>query len=342
MSDIKTPNTTSRERFLDAILRSAIEYAIISLDLNGLITSWNEGAVRILGWTAEEAVGNPGAIIFTEEDKRDGIPQREMTAALDQGSGNDERWHQRKDGRLFWASGQMMALRSEDGTVEGFLKILRDRTDQRENEERQRILMHELSHRMKNTLTVVQAITSQSFRSAASKEDAAASISARLAAYARAHDILLQRDWLSTTVAAIVEATAANLGLEGSNRFRMHGPSVDVGPQAALTFSLVLHELATNAGKYGSLSAGTGMVDVEWSVVERGETERLLFSWKESGGPEVKPPSKQGFGSRLVTSSLRAFGEVAIDYRREGVAVEVDADLRKLQYKSYSDASHAD
>ena len=295
MSDSKTPNTIVRERFLDAILQSAIEYAIISLDLDGLVTSWNQGAMHILGWAPEEAIGEPGAIIFTDEDRKAGIPQREMTAALDQAGGVTEQWYQKKDGTLFWASGRMMALRSEDGTVEGFLKILRDQTDQRENAERQRILMHELNHRMKNTLTVVQAITSQSFRNAASLEEAAASIQSRLAAYSKAHDILLQRDWLSTTVAAIVEATAANLGLEGSDRFRMQGPSVDLGPQAALTFALVLHELATNARKYGSLSEDSGVVNVDWSLAEREGNRRLLFTWKESGGPKVAPPKRKGF-----------------------------------------------
>ena len=163
MNDTQPRNTRARERFLDAILQSAIEYAIISLDLDGLVTSWNEGAVRVLGWTPEEVIGGPGAIIFTEQDKQDGIPQREMTAALDQGSGTDERWHLKKDGSLFWASGQMMALRSEDGAVEGYLKILRDRTDQREAEERQRVLMHELSCVFRKNGTVVSLNRGQWF-----------------------------------------------------------------------------------------------------------------------------------------------------------------------------------
>ena len=341
MNDTQPQNTRARERFLDAILQSAIEYAIISLDLDGLVTSWNEGAVRVLGWKPEEVIGGPGSIIFTEEDKRDGIPQSEMTAALDQGSGTDERWHLKKDGSLFWASGQMMALRSDDGTVEGYVKILRDRTDQRETEERQRVLMHELSHRMKNTLTVVQAITSQTFRNSATLEDAAAAISARLTAYSKAHDILLQRDWLATTMAAIVEATAASLGMEGSDRFRMHGPSIEVGPQAALTFSVVLHELATNAAKYGALSGETGAVDVAWSVVARDGVERMAFSWTEGGGPEVKQPERKGFGSRLVTSSLQGLGELVVEYRSEGVRIDFEGELRKLQYKSYADTEQA-
>lgn len=338
MNDSRTRNTIARERFLDAILQSAIEYAIISLDLDGLITSWNEGATRIFGWTAEEIIGSPISIIFTDDDKREGIPQREMTASLDHESGNDERWHRRSDGSLFWASGQMMALRSEDGTVEGFLKILRDRTDQREAEQRQRLLMHELSHRMKNTLAVVQAITTQSFRSAATLDEAASAITARLTAYSRAHDILLQRDWLSTTMASIVEATAVNIGLEESERFHMHGPPVEIGPQAALTFALVLHELATNASKYGALSGEAGTVDVSWRLKEEDSPKRLLFSWRESGGPEVIPPEQKGFGSRLIASSLRAFGDVTMDYRPAGLVVEIKADLRKLQYKTYAEA----
>ncbi|MEZ2126755.1 MULTISPECIES: sensor histidine kinase [unclassified Sinorhizobium] len=338
MNDARTKNTIARERFLDAILQSAIEYAIISLDLDGLITSWNEGATRIFGWMAEEIIGSPISIIFTDDDKREGIPQREMTASLDRESGNDERWHRRGDGTLFWASGQMMALRSEDGIVEGFLKILRDRTDQREAEERQRMLMHELSHRMKNTLTVVQAITSQSFRSAATLEDAKSAITARLTAYSKAHDILLQRDWVSTTMASIVEATAANIGVEASERLRMHGPSVELGPQAALTFALVLHELATNASKYGALSGEAGTVDVSWDIKDKDRPIRLQFWWRESGGPEVRPPKRKGFGSRLIASSLRAFGHVTLDYRPAGVVVEIEADLGKLQYETCAEA----
>ena len=308
------------------------------MDLDGLVTTWNEGARRILGWEEAEMIGQPASVFFTQEDRQAGIPQQEMAAALLKGHGNDERWHLRKDGSLFWASGQMMALRSDDGEVEGFVKILRDRTEQRENEERQRVLMHELSHRMKNTLSVVQAITSQSFRNARSLEDAAQAISARLAAYARAHDILLQRNWLSTTMATIVMGTAANLGLEASDRIRAAGPAVELGPQAALAFSLVLHELATNASKYGALSGERGSVEIEWFVRDAPGGRRLTFRWRESGGPAVAVPTRKGFGTRLITSSLSAFGEVSFDYAEAGVVVELDAALQRLQYRDYSQA----
>ena len=103
MNESETNDRPSqRERFLEAIGQSAIDYAIISLDLDGLVTSWNEGAFRILRRSADEMIGTPATSFFTEEDRANGVPQREMTAALDEGRGNDERWHLRKDGTCFW------------------------------------------------------------------------------------------------------------------------------------------------------------------------------------------------------------------------------------------------
>ncbi|WP_245277949.1 HWE histidine kinase domain-containing protein [Rhizobium leguminosarum] len=311
------------------MLQSAIEYAIISVGLDHKVTTWNEGARRILGWDESEIIGQPVGAIFTPADRETGVPQREMAAALADGHADDERWHVRKDGSLFWASGQLMALRSDDGELEGFLKILRDRTEQRENEQRQRVLMHELSHRIKNTLAVVQAIISQSFRSAGSMKDAEQSISARINAYAHAHEILLQKNWLSATMETIIEATAVNLGL--SDRLKASGPTVSLNPQAALAFSLVLHELATNATKYGALSVDTGVVELDWSTRREAGDDRLDVRWRERGGPAVEAPKRRGFGSRLINSTLSAFGNVSVDYAPTGLMMSFDASLQSLQ-----------
>jgi PAS domain S-box-containing protein len=132
------PVTLSRSRLLEALLDSATDYAIIAMDLDGLVTSWNEGAHRILGWTEEEMLGQPASVFFTLEDRQKGTQLAEMQNALDLGRGNDERWHQKKDGSCFWASGEMMPLKDENGTAQGFLKILRDRTEQRRAAEAQR------------------------------------------------------------------------------------------------------------------------------------------------------------------------------------------------------------
>ena len=126
-------NSDSRQ-----ILDSAVDYAIIAMDLDGLVTSWNEGAHRILGWTESEMLGHPASTFFTMDDRREGVPQTEMQSALKLGRGNDERWHLRKDRTSFWANGEMMPLRDETGLVQGFVKVLRDRTEQRRAAEKQR------------------------------------------------------------------------------------------------------------------------------------------------------------------------------------------------------------
>ena len=120
------------------ILESAVDYAIIAMDLDGLVTEWNEGARRTLGWTAEEMLGRPASMFFTMADRREGVPQAEMQAALQNGCGNDERWHLRKDGTSFWASGEMMPLHDKAGLAQGFVKVLRDRTERRLAAETQR------------------------------------------------------------------------------------------------------------------------------------------------------------------------------------------------------------
>jgi PAS domain S-box-containing protein len=324
--------STPRERFLEAIVQSAIDYAIITLDLDGLVTSWNEGAARILGWTSDEMVGMPATSFFTDEDRANGIPLREMTAALDKGRGNDERWHLRKDGTQFWASGEMMALRDEDDEVVGFIKILRDRTEQRVQADRQQLLMHELGHRMKNTLSVVQSIATQSLRNATSIEEVAQTLTARIAAYSRAHDLLHQKDWDSATLSDIIHGSVINIGLEGSDRIRASGPSVKLGPQAVLSFSLVLHELLTNASKYGALSNDDGLVDIRWHIEKRDGEDFLQAVWCEVGGPPVTTaPDRTGFGSKLITSTLKAFGEIEVTYAYEGLALNITLPLLKIQ-----------
>jgi len=129
---------SDRERFLEALLASATDYAIIGMDIDGLVTSWNEGAENVLGWPEAEMLGRPASVFFTPEDRRAGVPQSEMTAALEKGRGSDERWHLRRDGGRFWANGEMMPLKDETGVVQGFVKILRDRTKERLAAEAQR------------------------------------------------------------------------------------------------------------------------------------------------------------------------------------------------------------
>jgi PAS domain S-box-containing protein len=582
--------TSIRERFLEALVESAIDYAIIAMDLDGLVISWNEGAHRILGWTEEEMLGLPATVFFTVEDRRAGIPQAEMQAALQKGRGSDERWHQKQDGSRFWANGEMMPLKDETGTVQGFIKILRDRTEQRnaaeakradaeflrsvlassgdcikvldldarllfmnesgqrsmevsdfnsiegcpwpdfwtgagnaaahaavtaaraggtghfqasaltkvtgtplwwdvqvtpilgadgkpekllvvsrdmtatrhaerqlalseerlsfalaaagtvgtwdwdikadrihadanlariygidpqlvavgapldvytgnvhpddlpilraeidrvlangedyacehrichpdgntiwvlargrlvrdaegapirfpgasiditdrkQAEERQRLLMQELAHRVKNTLAVVLGIASQTLRGSSSLPDMREALTARLLALAQAHDVLMQGSWTEASLRALVEGAAKLHGQGDASRLRIEGPDVTLGPQSALSFALVLHELATNAVKYGALSAPDGHVAVCWWQ-EPGSEAMLRFRWQEADGPPVVVPDRQGFGTRLIERSLaQGVGAVVtLTYPPTGVVFSLDAPLANLQ-----------
>ncbi|MFC6789968.1 PAS domain S-box protein [Methylobacterium komagatae] len=394
--DTQTALTASDARYR-AIVESSTDYAMVAMDLSGTITTWNTGAEHVLGWRAEEMVGRPSETFFTEEDRTAGIPAQEMRAALEQGRGIDERWHLRKDGSRFWANGELMPLKDEAGAVIGFLKILRDRTSQREVEralaeqtdilrsvtdhvseavfrldpdgtillanppagrlfgwpadelvgrnlhetlhhhredgtafpaeecifvralregtsivaeetvffrqdgtpvpvtctnapllrdgevvgavvtvtdltarkraaEQQDILNHELSHRLKNTLAIVQSIATQTLRGVTERHLVEA-FERRVLALSRAHDVLVQKSWAAARMRSVMESVLAMQA--DLDRFALDGPDLDISPQAALSLSLLLHEMATNALKYGSLSAGAGKVRIELAHRDR-------------------------------------------------------------------------
>jgi PAS domain S-box-containing protein len=322
-----------RQQFLEAILESATDYAIIAMDLDGLVTIWNEGARRILGWAEEEIIGRPASVFFTLEDRQRGVPQSEMQAALTKGFGSDERWHLKKGGTCFWASGEMMPLRDAGGAVQGFVKILRDRTEHRQAEERQALLVQELSHRVKNTLAMVQAIAAQTFRGEVSFAEARSSFNSRLQALSKAHDVLLRGSWTQASLRTLVDSVR-DVHTSGQEvRFQINGPDVTLGARAALSFALVLHELATNAMKYGALSDQKGIVSVSWQVTGPTSAQRLHFEWVESGGPRVVTPKQRGFGSRLIEHSFSGEdgGVVELIYAPAGVRFVLDFAFKNLQ-----------
>jgi PAS domain S-box-containing protein len=325
--------STVRQRFLEMLLESASDYAIIGLDLDGLVTIWNKGAERIMAWTEEEMLGQPAAIFFTSEDRQAGVPHREMQSAIENGRASDERWHQRKDQSRFWASGEMMPLKSEAGVAEGFVKILRDQTQRRQAEEREALLTQELAHRVKNMLAVVQAISSLTLRDGVPLATARDSFNARLRALSRAHDLLQRGSSTATSVRELVEDAAGLHGCGESKRFNIAGPDVVIGPAGAVAFALVLHEMCTNAVKYGALSVSGGKVSVVWETLDNAAEPQLWFRWQEEGGPTVSPPSNRGFGSRLIERSFKQYSKdpVALQYLPEGVRLSAKLSLAELQ-----------
>lgn len=576
----------------ERILASANDYAIIAMDRNGRVTRWNAGAERILGWREDEILGDPAHVVFTPEDRAAGRPEAEMALALRDGSAPDERWHLRKGGERFWANGELMPLKDERGTTQGYLKILRDRTQQRADddalhkvqdqlhlavaatnlgifdydlitgelgwdarvcalfglppdapvsyevflaglhpddrdwvdravkatldpagdgaydiayrtigltdgverwisakgqaffaqgrpvrfigtvrditgnrraeqtlreteeryrlaaratndaiwdwnlrtdhirwneavqtlfgyaadevgpsgawwtsrihpddrervkasihaviggatdkwteeyrflradgshaaildrgyvqrdedgkamrmigamlditerkraEEHQRLLTAELQHRVKNTLAMVQAIASQTLRGATDLDEAREAFAARLISLGRAHDILTQASWTAAPIADVVEGALSMHRQADASRIRVTGPNVLLGAKPALSLAMALHELATNAAKYGALSNEGGAVDLRWHVVHEGEQPRFCLTWSEQGGPPIlSQPTRRGFGSRLIERSFASEvgGEVRLTYAPTGLVCRLEAPLASMQ-----------
>ncbi|HXS73640.1 MAG TPA: HWE histidine kinase domain-containing protein [Rhodanobacteraceae bacterium] len=318
------------ETRLQRIMDSARDYAIVSFDAEGRITSWNVGAERLLGFSEREAVGKPGSIFFTPEDRAAGVLEQEMARARDKGRAADERWHMRKDGTRFWGSGLMLPMVGHKR--DRYLKIFRDNTELRRAQERQALLTQELTHRVKNTLAIVQSIAMQTLRQSASMEEARDALELRLVALARAHDMLVAGNWSG---GALREVVAKALGPYGDNgdsaRIRCDGPDVRINARAVVGLSLALHELATNAAKYGALSNQTGQVDVRWEI-SGGANRRFCLRWRESGGPAVEPPRRRGFGTRSIEEGLaqEIQGEIELDFAPEGLSCTIRAPLQEI------------
>nr|CAD6437883.1 PAS domain S-box protein [Rhizobium sp. Q54] len=314
-----------KEEHLQQIMNSAKEYAIITLDSKGIVTSWNEGARRILGYEEAEVIGQPAEIFFTPEDRDAKVPEQEMHQAQDDGRAANERWHLRKDGSRFWGSGVMLPL--ERGDQPAYLKIFRDQTEEKLAEESQQLLINELNHRVKNTLATVQSITNQTLRGALVDKNIRASLDSRLSALSRSHDILTEEKWESArlidVVAHSLQPFAPQAGL--SEKFLVKGPDIRLSPKAALSLGMGLHELATNASKYGALSVPSGQVIIHWDVDRSADPEMIKMIWQEIKGPRVAEPTRKGFGSRLIEQALSydLKAKVSVNYAPGGFRFEV-------------------
>lgn len=194
-------------------------------------------------------------------------------------------------------------------------------------EEQQRILNGEINHRLKNMLSMVQAIASQTLR-AVSEREPVESFERRLVALSAAHDVLLQKSWKDADLRTVAKAVVETVGF--GERMTLDGPSVALGARAALSFSLVVHELMTNACKYGSLCAEGGHVELTWAIEGSGPGATLVVRWRERGGPPVVAPSRKGFGSKLIRLGLTGTGGTELRYEPDGFQADLRASVEHL------------
>lgn len=439
------------------ILENALDYAIITTDMHGIIDSWSAGAQKLFGWSEKEIIGKSLNILFTADDRANGLPEKRRKMARKHRIDPVERWHLRKDNSKFWASGDLQLLNDENNQPWGFLKIVRDRTVERQQEEALRlseervhlaqeaggigsfsididrgiilgsaqfitllglqpktqlkiesflsliispshdivkeminpldndlvsqeiqiqrkndkelrwiafqaerapisigddhshrpilgvirditttrlaqdkrdILAQELAHRIKNILSIVQSICNQSLNKAENIEDARIILIDRLKALAHAQDVLIHGASSSINLKEIIiNCLENNIGI--NNRFSCNGPKAALDSEAALYMSLALHELATNAVKYGALSTEQGKVKITWDFKDK----IFHFAWHEIKGPKINSqPVRHGFGTKLVEYLLpRSLnGEAKLHYATKGFCYKLTAPISDL------------
>ncbi len=316
-----------------AIVESSDD-AILSKDLDGVILSWNNGAERLFGFTADEAVGKPVTIIIPL-DRRDEEP-----AILDKIHRGERIHHfetvrQRKDGSHIDISLTISPIRNSRGKIVGASKIARDITELKRARERQRLLLREMTHRIRNLFALSGSIVSLSARSAKSVHQLAESARTRLSALARAHSLTFANgiDGVApqpTTLQSLVRTIVAPFDEPDDPRIVLSGIDAGVSAAAVTSLALLLHEFATNAAKYGALSSATGTVRVVFAE----EGDAIVVNWTERGGPHVTAPEgEEGFGGVLsrIAVANQLGGQIARDWKPEGLAIRLSVSRSRLK-----------
>lgn len=221
----------------------------------------------------------------------------------------------------------MSPICDADGKPSHLLSISRDITEEWQAVQRQNFLTEELKHRMKNTLSTVMAIANQTFRADTDRERRA-TFNARLAALSHAYEILHETNWSAASIRKIVDGALITQSFE-EGRFSISGPDIAFEPKQGLALALAINELATNAMKYGSLSAPSGKVEISWSQEAADSDSAFQFLWRETGGPIVTQPTRKGFGSRVIQTLMEEDlgGTVHMSYEPTGLVCRLKSPL---------------
>ena len=304
----------------EAIVNSSAD-AIYSLQPDGTITTWNHAAERLYGYAPDEVVGRKVDILFPAHGLDLDISPASLAAA---GQSQRETVQVTKSGKHIDVAISVATLTDTD-VPEGIAIIARDISERNRAQDHIKFLLRESSHRSKNLLAVIQVIASQTARAADTLDQFQSRFSQRLRSMAISHDLLVNEDWKRASLLDLVQLQLRPFAGPGL-QLNVEGPSVYISPGAAQHIGLALHELATNASKYGAWSIPSGEVSVNWKVLPAGG---LHMSWRERNGPRVEPPCHKGFGSTLtehvIAQALEA--KVAMDFAPEGLAwiIEVPA-----------------
>ncbi|HVZ10591.1 chemotaxis protein CheB [Rhodopila sp.] len=289
-------------------------------DFDDGVVQWNRGSEQLYGYSREEAIGKrKDALLQTSVPGSSFSNLRQ--SLLEHGTWSGELLHRAKDGRVLNVESHIELFPVGERRL--VLESTRDITDQKKWERRRQLLLSELTHRVSNTLAVVQSMARQTLRTTDSPQDFVERFEGRLAALARSHSLLVEADWEAMDFRQLVRTQLAAYMTDNPERLRLQGASLDLPPDFATPFGLVFHELATNAAKYGAFSVATGSVLLSWRVDERDGERLLRVAWQETGGPPVTPPTRHGFGGSLIERSLPG-AIVKRNFVREGLVCTIE------------------
>lgn len=305
----------------------ALPGAVYLCAADGRVVRFNEKAAELWGRRPDPADPNIRYCGSLRLYRTDGtlVPhdQCPMAAALRTGQSfqGEEVVIERPDGRQLTARVNIAPLMDERGRVNGAINFFQDVTDRKQAEARQAQLIQELNHRVKNTLATVQSMAASTARSATSIEEFTANFEARLQAFSKTHALLGAGQWTSVGLHELLHQQIEPFAERENSRVRLEGPRVDLPARQALDLSMLFHEMATNAVKYGALSVSGGQLSIGWELDTNPDGDRVLaLQWEESGGPPVATPRQTGFGTRLIkaiASGLR--GEANLQFDRSGL-----------------------
>ena len=324
----------AERRFKATFENAGVGISIVGGD--GMLLRVNDCLARMLGYDVEEMQGRPLDRFTHPEDLVSG--EAAWDRLLD-GTADEyelEKRYVRKDGATVWGNTTVSCVRHADGRIAYVIKIIQDITARRRSDEARELLTREVNHRSKNLLSIVQSLAHQTAQK--SPQDFVETLDRRLRALAANQDLLVKSGWQRIDLVDLMRSQLEPFGAIGS-RFVLSGSPVMVSPSAAQALGMALHELATNAVKYGSLSNEAGRVEIAW-VIQDGT---FHISWREIGGPEVAVPVTSGFGTtvldRMAAASMSA--DVSIDYAPEGVVWQLRCPLSALRGSPSNEASRA-
>jgi PAS domain S-box-containing protein len=316
-------------------LLEALPAAVYTTDANGQITFYNKACVEMAGRTPQ--IGDEWCVTWRLYTP-DGAPlphdQCPMAVALkeDRAIRGVEAIAERPDGTLVPFMPYPTPLHDADGKLIGAINMLVDISQRKQAENRQKTLIDELNHRVKNTLATVQSLAIQTAKHSEDLQDFSGRYERRLLSLARAHDLLTRRHWENAPLDYLVREVVSPLVAEAEERVDIRGPSVRLSPRAALSLTMALNELATNATKYGALSTESGSLSLTWEIVGKGESAVMGFTWMEQGGPSVKAPTRRGFGTRLMERCVERDlgGELDLIFEPEGLCCRMTVPIQEL------------